>query len=79
MRWSQALAAGVCDIAQGSPVKSFSPTSLRTGSARIPLGDFFEGSAPDKPLAAQVVRIGEELEIVALSAEAMRGMGAHSG
>ena len=43
---------------------------MQTGSAQIPLGDFFEGSSPDKPLAVQVVRIGEELEIVALSAEA---------
>ena len=42
---------------------------MQTGSARIPLGDFFRGSTPDKQLAAQIVRIGEELEIVALSAE----------
>jgi hypothetical protein len=70
MRWSQSLAAGLCDIAQGSPARTFSPASLRTGSAAIPLGDFFSGSAPDKMLAAQAVRIGEELEIVALSAEA---------
>ena len=70
MRWSQSLAASVCDIAQGSPARTLSPASLQTGSARIPLGDFFEGSTPDKPLAVQVVRIGEELEIVALSAEA---------
>jgi hypothetical protein len=70
MRWSQTLAARVCDIAQGSPAKRFSPTSLQTGSASISLGEFFKGSVPDKPLAVQVVRIGEELEIVALSAEA---------
>jgi hypothetical protein len=70
MRWSQSLAARVCDIAQGSPAKRFSPTSLQTGSASIALGDFFTGSVPDKPLAVQVVRIGKELEIVALSAEA---------
>ena len=69
-RWSQSLTAGVCDIAQGDPVTTFSPTSLQTGSAGIPLGDFFKGSTPAKMLAAQVVRIGEELEIVALSAEA---------
>jgi hypothetical protein len=70
MRWSQNLAACVCALAQGGPAKTFSPTRLRTGSARIPLGDFFKGSTPDKMLTAQVVRIGEELEIVALSAEA---------
>jgi hypothetical protein len=69
MRWSQSLAARVCDIAQGAPAKTFSPTSLQTGSAIIPLGDFFNGSTPDKLLTAQVVTIGDELEIVALSAE----------
>jgi hypothetical protein len=68
-QWSRSLAAGACDIAQGKPVKTFSPASLQTGSARIALGEFFTGSTPDKMLAAQVVRIGEELEIVALSAE----------
>jgi hypothetical protein len=70
MRWSRNLAARVCDIAQSSPVKTSSPASLQTGSARIPLADFFRGSAPNKMLAAHVVRIGEELEFVALSAEA---------
>jgi hypothetical protein len=69
MRWSQGLAAKVSDIALGTPAKSFSPASLQTGSARIPLADFFACSTPDKMLAAQIVRIGEGLEIVALSAE----------
>ncbi len=69
MRWSHKPGRRVCDIAQGPP-RRFSPASLRTGSASIPLGDFFTGATPDKPLAAQIVRIGEELEIVALSAEA---------
>jgi hypothetical protein len=68
-RWSRSLAAGVYDIAQRAPVKTFSATSLQTGSAKIPLGDFFKGTIPDKMLAAQIVRIGNELEIVALSAE----------
>ena len=71
--WSQSLAASVSDIAKGKPVKTFSPASLRTGSAGIPLGDFFKGSLPDKMLTAKVVRIGEEIEIVALSAEANVG------
>jgi hypothetical protein len=70
IRWSQSLAARVCDITQGSPVRTFSPASLRTGSAAIPLRDFFSGSTPDKMLAVQAIQIGEELEIVALSAEA---------
>ena len=69
-RWSQSLTAGVCDIVQGDPITTFSPRSLQTGSAGIPLGDFFKGSTPAKMLTAQVVRIGDELEIVALSAEA---------
>jgi hypothetical protein len=70
VRWSQSLATNVCDIAKGNPARTFSPASLQSGSARIPLSAFFEGSAPDKMLAAQVVRVGEALEIVALSAEA---------
>lgn len=73
MRWSKGLASGVCDIALGSTCKAFSPKSLRTGSANIPLSDFFAGATPDKLLAAQVIEIGEELEIVALSAEACVG------
>jgi hypothetical protein len=68
-RWSRSLAAGVAGIAQVDPVKTFSPAKLQTGSAGIPLGGFFSGSVPDKMLTAQVVRLGEELEIVALSAE----------
>ncbi|SHL50254.1 hypothetical protein SAMN05444159_6054 [Bradyrhizobium lablabi] len=68
-RWSQSLAEGVCAIAQGKPVQRFSPASLQTGSARIALSEFFTGSTPDKMLAAQAVRIGEDLEIVSLSAE----------
>lgn len=68
-RWSQGLAARASDIARGTPLKRLSPSSLRIGSAGIPLRDFFSGSTPDKMLAIQVVRIGEQLEIVALSAE----------
>jgi hypothetical protein len=68
-RWSQSLAAGVRDIARGSPAKTFSPTSLQIGSARAALGAFFRGSAPDKMLTAQIVRLGEEFEIVSLSGE----------
>lgn len=68
-RWSRSLAGGVRSIAQGEPAMTFSPAHLRTGSASIPLGDIFHGTIPDKRLAAQVVGIGEELEIVAVSAE----------
>jgi hypothetical protein len=68
-RWSRSLAAGVADIAQTNPIKTFSPATLQTGSANIPLSGFFSGSTPDKVLTAQVVRLGGILEIVALSAE----------
>ena len=67
--WSRSLAANVCDITRGSPVKRLSTSGLQTGSAEIPLADFFKGSTPDKRLVVQIVRISEELEIVALSAE----------
>src|SRR6202012_2304928 len=50
--------------------KSCSPVTLATGSASVPLGEFFRGSAPDKPLAVQIVRLGAAVELVALSAEA---------
>ena len=73
LRWSRSLGAGVADIAEHSPVRRFSAMSLRAGSARIPLDEFFRGSVPDKPLQASVLRIGEDLEIVALSAEACVG------
>jgi hypothetical protein len=68
-RWSRSVAASVSEIARADPVKTFSPAKLQTGSARIPLGSFFDGSIPDKMLTARVVRLGEEFEIVALSAE----------
>jgi hypothetical protein len=68
-RWSRSLADAVCGITLGEPAMTFSPAQLRTGSASIPLGDFFHGSVPDKQLAAQVIDIGEALEIVAVSAE----------
>jgi hypothetical protein len=69
VRWSQSLAVRLCEITQRDRAGTFSPSRLRTGSAAIPLDDFFHGSVPDKMLSAQIVRIGDELEIVALSAE----------
>jgi hypothetical protein len=68
-RWSENLAAGVVAIAQGAPEKKASVAKLATGSASIPLGDFFDGAAPDKPLTAQAVRLGDAVELIALSAE----------
>jgi hypothetical protein len=70
VRWSRSLASHVCDIARRNPAGTSSPASLQSGSAAIPLNAIFEGSAPDKMLTTQVVRIGEVVEIVALSAEA---------
>jgi hypothetical protein len=69
-RWSTDLAAKVVAIAQAPSAKISSPATLATGSASVPLGGFFAGSAPDKPLAVQVVRLGDAVELVALSAEA---------
>ena len=69
-RWSSDLAAKVVAIAQAPSGKIASPETLATGSASIPLGGFFRGSVPDKPLAVQIVRFGDMVELVALSAEA---------
>jgi hypothetical protein len=69
VRWSRDLAARVCDIAQAGPIKRCSPATLQTGSASIALNSFFSGTTPDKKLTAQIARLGEEFEIVALSAE----------
>jgi hypothetical protein len=68
-RWSENLAAGIVAIATDAPGKAGSSASLAIGSAHIPLGSFFRGTAPDKPLTVQVVRLGDSIELVALSAE----------
>jgi hypothetical protein len=68
-RWSNDLAAGVVALATRMPGKDYSPAQLATGSASIPLTEFFAGSAPGKPLTAQIVRLGDTIELVALSAE----------
>jgi hypothetical protein len=68
-RWSENLAARVVEIAQDPAEKKTSPAGLAIGSASVPLGDFFDGSAPDKPLTAQAVRLGDAFELIALSAE----------
>lgn len=69
VRWSEGLAAGVAAIA-GQPAESAdAPASLSVGVAQIPLAEFFTGSAPDKPLTVQALRLGQTLELVALSAE----------
>ena len=45
------------------------PATLSVATAAIPLNAFFSGSAPDKPLTIQALRLGRALELVALSAE----------
>ena len=67
--WSQSLAAAVGNIVKGDPATSFSPKSLAVGSASIPIDRIFTGSVPDKMLTSRIVKIGQALEIVVLSAE----------
>jgi hypothetical protein len=67
--WSESLAAAVGAIVNGKPVTTVLPESLSVGSASIPLDRFFAGSCPDKLLTARILRLGDALEIVALSAE----------
>jgi hypothetical protein len=68
-RWSQDMAARIREIAQGT-LGTLPTASLQCGSARLALDAFFSGSRPDKELTAQIIRIGAQLEIIALSAEA---------
>jgi len=68
-RWSQSMAARMRDILIAGPSATVTADSLQCGSASLALDRFFSGSTPDKDLAVQIVRIGTQLEIVALSAE----------
>jgi hypothetical protein len=72
-RWSDSLAEGVLRIATQPAENSIRPATLVTGAAKLPLEAFFKGSAPDKPLVVQVLALGDDLELVALSAEATFG------
>ena len=72
-RWRDSVAAAVCAIGQSNDGRTLSLTDLEAGTASIPLATFFQGAVPEKPLTAQVLRIGENLEIIALSAEACVG------
>ena len=69
VRWSQSLAAGVAAIAGQPADKTDAPMTLSASAAQIPLAEFFAGSAPDKPLTVQALRLGAGFELVALSAE----------
>ncbi len=68
-RWSESLATKVAAIADGPAERTISPGTLSVGAARVQLEKFFEGTAPDKPLTVQALRLGEDLELLALSAE----------
>jgi hypothetical protein len=67
--WRESLVARFDAITAGGPSQTLQPQRLRTGSSVIPLGAFFTGTTPDKRLTVQILRLGEELEIFALSAE----------
>ena len=67
--WRESLTARLGAIIAEGPAKTLRPQRLRSGSSAIPLSAFFTGIAPDKKLAVQILRLGDELEIFALSAE----------
>ena len=68
-RWSEGLADKVVAIAEHPAGTTDAAAALSVGMAQIPLAEFFRGSAPDKPLTVQALRLGEAFELVALSAE----------
>jgi len=67
--WRESLVARLGAIIADGPVQTLWPEGVRLGSSSIPLSAFFAGTIPDKKLTTQVLRLGDELEIVALSAE----------
>ncbi len=67
--WRDSLVARLGAIVAGHPAVTLRPKRLRAASSAISLGAFFTGGAPDKKLTVHVVRLDEELEILALSAE----------
>jgi hypothetical protein len=67
--WSDSLASELDAIVEQPATRIFAPRELRAGSASIPLSSYFRGTAPPKPLCAQVLRFDDALEIVAISAE----------
>jgi hypothetical protein len=67
--WRESLVARLGAIIAAGPARTLRPDRLQSGSAVTPLGAFFSGSIPDKKLTAQILQLGDELEILALSAE----------
>jgi hypothetical protein len=68
-RWSESMATGMRDILTAGPSAALTTDRLQCGSASLALDRFFSGSKPDKDLAVQIIRVGKQLEIIALSAE----------
>lgn len=67
--WRESLVARLDAIIAEGPARTLRPARLRSGSSAIALGAFFKGTAPDKKLTVQILRLGDELELLALSAE----------
>jgi hypothetical protein len=67
--WRESLVARLATIIVENPAATLRPERLRSASSAISLGDFFTGAAPDKMLTAHIVRLDDDLEILALSAE----------
>src|SRR5262249_52982567 len=68
-QWSESLSAAVAAIAGQPAERVDAPATLSASAAQIPLAQFFDGSAPDKPLTVQALRLGSALELAAMSAE----------
>lgn len=67
--WRESLVTALGAIVAQGPARTLRPDGLRAGSSAIPLSAFFTGTTPDKRLTVQILRLGDQLEIFALSAE----------
>jgi hypothetical protein len=67
--WRESLVTRLGAIIAGGPSQTLRPKRLRAGSSAIPLSAFFTGATPDKKLTVQILRLGDEFELFALSAE----------
>jgi hypothetical protein len=67
--WRESLVARLGTIIAAKPTTTLRPKRLLAGSSATPLGAFFTGAAPDKELTVHILRLDDDLEILALSAE----------
>ena len=67
--WRESLVARLDAIIVDGPERTLRPQQLRAASSAIPLSAFFAGTAPDKKFTVQILRLGDQLEIFAMSAE----------